>query len=184
MPETDNDFELVKSFIEGNEDAFNHIVKKYQQKIYWHARRMLGNHLDADEVAQQVIIVLYNKLKTFNFRSSLYTWIYRIVSTRSINQIKKNKVKRLLSIDEIRENDLPYQRDIIDDISNKQQIEKVHNLLQKLPVKQREVFIMRAFDQLSYEEISKITGKSIGGLKANYFHALKKIVRMMKNEKG
>ncbi len=182
MADPNNDFELVKSFNEGNENAFNIIIRKYQQKIYWHARRMLGNHLDADEVTQQVIIVLYNKLKTFSFKSSLYTWIYKIVNTRSLNQIKKNQVKRFFSFEDVRENELSGSNDIIEDISNKQIIDKVQKLLQKLPLKQREVFIMRNFDELTYEEISKITGKSVGGLKANYFHALKKLTEMMKYE--
>ncbi len=182
MAELDNDFELVRSFNEGNESAFNSIVRKYQQRIYWHARRMLGNHLDADEVTQQVIIVLYNKLKTFNFQSGLYTWIYRIVNTRSLNEIKKNQVKKFFNLDDVQENELSFDRDIVEDISNKQKLEKVKKLLQKLPVKQREVFIMRTFDELTYDEISKITGKSVGGLKANYFHALKKLTEMMGDE--
>ena len=63
----DNDFEIVKRFISGDESAFNLLAKKYQKRIYWHARQMLDNHLDADEVTQEVLIVIYKKLKTFNF---------------------------------------------------------------------------------------------------------------------
>jgi len=88
---SNTDFELVKKYLDGDERAFNEIVRKYSEKIYWHARRMLGNHLDADEITQEVIIVLYKKLKTFNFNSSLYTWIYRITSNLCINYINKNK---------------------------------------------------------------------------------------------
>ncbi|MCL4548939.1 MAG: sigma-70 family RNA polymerase sigma factor, partial [Bacteroidetes bacterium] len=90
----DNDFELVKNFLNGDETAFNSIVRKYQKKIYWHARQMVGNHLDADEVTQEVLIVIFKKLRTFNFNSSLYTWIYKIVSTRSLNQLRKRQVKK------------------------------------------------------------------------------------------
>ena len=178
----DNDYELVNSFLAGNESAFNQIVKKYQKKIYWHARQMLGNHLDADEVTQEVLIVIYNKLKNFNFNSSLYTWIYKIVSTRSLNQIRKKQVKRFFSIDEHEDFDLQDNQDIVEDFANKEKIEKVKNVLQKIPPKQREIFIMRNFEELSYEEISKITGKSIGGLKANYFHALKKVMELTNEE--
>ena len=85
MHKIDDDFELIKSFIEGNESAFNRFIYKYQDKIYWHARRMTGNHLDADEIVQEVLIVIYNKIKSFEFKSSLYTWIYTITNTRSIN---------------------------------------------------------------------------------------------------
>jgi RNA polymerase sigma-70 factor (ECF subfamily) len=173
----EEDFNLVKRFVEGDERAFNEIVKKYQKRIYWHARQMLGNHLDADEVTQEVLIVMYKKLKSFNFQSNLFTWIYKIVTTRSINQIRKNQIKRFFSIDD-EENpiELKSNNDIIEDISNKEKIEKLKNVLEKLPAKQRQVFVMRNFDDLSYEEISQITGKSVGGLKANYFHALKKVL--------
>ena len=177
-----DDFEIVRRFINGDESAFNILVKKYQKRIYWHARQMLSDHLDADEVTQEVLIVMYKKLKTFNFKSSLYTWIYKIVTTRSLNQIRRKKVKKLLSLEDTEERELSSKQDIIEDISNKQKLEKVQKALELIPPKQRQVFILRNFDELSYEEISEITGKSVGGLKANYFHALKKITELV-NEK-
>lgn len=177
--QAENDFELVENFLNGDESAFNSIVKKYQKKIYWHARQMVGNHLDADEVTQEVLIVVYKKLRTFNFNSSLYTWIYRIVSTRSLNQLRKRRVKKFFSIeDENSEVELADKKDIIEDIANREKLDKVNKVLEKLPPKQRQIFILRNYEQLSYEEIAKITGKSIGGSKANYFHALKKVMEL------
>jgi len=181
MHEVDNDFELTKSFLNGDESAFNRLAVKYQEKIYWHARRMTGNHLDADEIVQEVLMVLYNKLKTFEFKSSLYTWIYTITNTRSINYLKKKNLRSFFSLDDI-SNSKFEQNDMIDDLESKQKVEKIEKVLQKLPVKQREVFIMRNFDELSYEEISQITGKNIGTLKANHFHALNKIKELVKYE--
>jgi RNA polymerase sigma-70 factor (ECF subfamily) len=178
----DNDFELVEKFVSGDETAFNLLARKYQKKIYWHARQMLGDHLDADEITQEVLIVMYNKLKTFGFKSSLYTWIYKIVSTRSLNQLRRKKLKRLVTFDSVNEKELSGKSDIVQDIANREKLEKVNNALEKLPTKQRQIFVMRNYDQLSYEEISDITGKSVGGLKANYFHALKKILEFV-NEK-
>jgi RNA polymerase sigma-70 factor (ECF subfamily) len=178
----DNDFEYVKRFIAGDENAFNILAKKYQKRIYWHARQMLNDHLDADEVTQEVLIVMYKKLRTFNFKSALYTWIYKIVTTRSLNQIRKKRIKKIFSIDDADEKELSASNDIVEDISNRQKIEKVNKVLEKIPPKQRQVFVLRNFDELSYEEIAEITGKSIGGLKANYFHALKKVVELA-NEK-
>lgn len=174
----DNDFEYVQRFIDGDENAFNVLAKKYQKRIYWHARQMLNDHLDADEVTQEVLIVMYKKLKTFNFKSALYTWIYKIVTTRSLNQIRKMKIKKIFSIDDADEKELSVPNDIVEDISNRQKIERINKVLEKIPPKQRQVFVLRNFDELSYEEISEITGKSIGGLKANYFHALKKVVEL------
>ena len=182
MHDLNNDFELIKSFIDGDESAFNRLAVKYQEKIYWHARRMTGNHLDADEIVQEVLMVLYNKLKTFEFKSSLYTWIYTITNTRSINYLKKKSLRSFFSLDEISNRKFE-QKDVIDDIESKQKIEKIESAMQKLPVKQREVFIMRNFDEMSYEEISQITGKNVGTLKANYFHALNKIKELVKYDK-
>lgn len=176
-----DDKELIDEFISGNKAAFNKIAAKYQNRIYWHARKMVGNHEDADEIMQEVLIVLYKKLPTFNFSSSLFTWIYTIVSRRSINLINRRRIKNFFSIsnDEV---EVKTNYDLIKNVEDKEKLEKLDKILQSLPVKQREVFIMRNFDELSYEEISKITGKSIGGLKANYFHALKKIMEKFENE--
>ena len=181
MHEANIDFALIKDFVEGNESAFNRLAVKYQDKIYWHARRMTGNHLDADEIVQEVLLVLYNKLKTFEFKSSLYTWIYTITNTRSINYLKKKNLKSFFSLDDIL-NKKSEEKDVIENLEDKQKLEKLEKALQRLPIKQREVFIMRNYDELSYEEISEITGKSVGALKANHFHALNKIKELIKNE--
>jgi RNA polymerase sigma-70 factor (ECF subfamily) len=171
-----NDNELVKSFLKGNQEAFNILANKYKQKIYWHTRRMLGNHLDADEVTQEVLIVMYDKLNTFKFDSSLFTWIYSITTRRCLNYIKKRNIKRFFSIESEEITGRKSEDDIVKNFENKEKLNRLDEILEQLPVKQREVFILRNFEELSYEEISKITGKSIGGLKANYFHALKKIL--------
>jgi RNA polymerase sigma-70 factor, ECF subfamily len=175
---TDNDFEYVQKFISGDESAFNILAKKYQKRIYWHARQMLNDHLDADEVTQEVLIVMYNKIRSFNFKSSLYTWIYKIVTTRSLNQIKRRRLKKIFSFEDADEKELSTKNDIVEDILNREKLEKVNKVLEKIPPKQRQVFVLRNFDGLSYEEIAEITGKSVGGLKANYFHALKKILEL------
>ncbi len=184
MTDSSSDFELVKRFIGGDEGAFNKIVLKYQQKIYWHARRMTGNHLDADEIVQEVLMVLYEKLKNFQFKSALYTWIYRITATRSINFLRKKNLRHVFSFEDKETRSVRSGEDIVSNIEAREKLEKLEKVLSKIPDKQREVFIMRSFDELSYEEISEITGKSIGGLKANYFHAMKKIMELMKENEN
>lgn len=181
MPDRNIDFDLVKDFTNGDESAFNKIVLKYQHKIYWHARRMTGNHLDADEIVQEVLLVMYNKLKDFKFQSSLYTWIYRITATRSINFIKKRQLKKVFSFEDHAETPVRKDEDIIKNIEVKEKLAKVERYLKKIPPKQREVFILKNYEQMTYEEIAEITGKSIGGLKSNYFQAIKKIMEMVKN---
>jgi len=184
MPEEISDYDLVRGFLNGDEASFNKIINKYKHRIYWHARRMTGNHLDADEVVQEVLIVMYKKLKDFKSKSSLYTWIYRIVSTRSLNYLRKRSLKNIFSLDDLSNLQVKSKEDIVNDFEVKEKLMKIDKLLQKLPVKQREIFILRNYDELSYEEISEVTGKSIGGLKANYFHAINKIMELVKENEN
>lgn len=170
---------LIEEFLNGNEKAFNELVRKYQKGIYWHARRMVGNHLDADEITQQVIIVMYKKLSSFKGNSSLKTWIYRITSNRCLNFIRRRKIKAYLNLDDVEASSLKNDEDILTNLEDRELLENVQKVLDELPLKQKEIFIYRHFDGLNYSEISEITGKSIGGLKANYFHAAKKVLKMV-----
>lgn len=177
-----DDYALVRDFLSGNEQSFNILARKYQEKIYWHARRMLGDHDDAHEIVQQVLLVMHNKLNTFNFSSSLYTWIYKITATRSLNLIKKKNLKRIFVFSSEETVDNYGYENIIEDIEAKEKFLRMEKYLNNLPVKQRQVFVMRNYDDLSYEEISMITGKSIGALKANYFHAFRKMKELMEKD--
>jgi RNA polymerase sigma-70 factor (ECF subfamily) len=179
MQNNSDDYELVRKFLSGDEQAFNILAVRYQEKIYWHARRMLGSHDDADEIVQEVLMAMYNKLDTFNFQSALYTWIYKITATRSINLINKKKLKKFILYNSERSAASYTGDDVILNYEQKEKYKKMESYLQKLPAKQREIFILRNFEDLSYKEISEITGKSIGALKSNYFHAFKKIKEQM-----
>ncbi len=175
-----SDHDLVKEFINGSEIAFNVLVKRYQERIYWHARRMVGNHLDADEIVQSVLLVMFKKLNTFKFESSLYTWIYKITSTRSLNLIKKRQLQKFFPIENWHENKVD-ENDIFKNIESKEKFEQMQKHLNIIPAKQREIFLFRNFEGLSFKEISKITNRSIGTLKANYYHAFKKIKELMQD---
>jgi len=176
------DYELIRKFNAGDESSFNLLIRKYQDKIYWHSRRMLNDHMDADEVTQEILMVLYTKLNTFKFESALSTWIYKITSNRVINYIRRKQLRNIFKFEDL-EYDITSSEDIASDLENREKLEILDKVLKKIPTKQREVFIFRNMDELTYEEISQITNKSIGALKANYFHAQKKILELMKNEK-
>ncbi len=178
MSEQQIDFELIEKFLKGDESAFNLLVKRHQEKIYMLARRMLGNHLDADEVVQEVLMVIYKKLNTFKFESSFSTWLYRITMTRSLNFIKRRSLKNTFSIFELRKNKSD-ESDPLDLVEGKEQFDLIEKLLKKLPPKQREIFILKNFEEMKYEEISEITGKSVGALKANYFHSVNKLKELL-----
>jgi RNA polymerase sigma-70 factor (ECF subfamily) len=172
--------QLIAEFLAGDESAFNLLARKYRKRIYWHARRMVGNHSDADEIAQEVLLAMFEKLDSFKGESSLSTWIYKITSSRSLNLIKKRKIKDFVSLDF-----LAHKRnseDIVKNYEEKEKLNGIEKLLTSLPVKQREVFVLRHFEELSYKEIAEITGQSVGALKANYFHALKKVLGKVKND--
>ncbi|MBZ0184188.1 MAG: RNA polymerase sigma factor [Melioribacteraceae bacterium] len=174
-----DDKELIKKFLQGDDNSFNQLAKRYIDKIYWHSRRILGNHFDADEIVQQVLVVMYEKLHTFNSDSSLYTWIYKITYTRSLNLLKKNSIKRFLGIDDENGNEIPSEYSTMENLENKEMLGLIDKALLKIPPKQREVFSLRHFEELSYQEISNITGKSIGSIKANYFHAFNKLKEIL-----
>lgn len=176
----EEDFTLIKDFNSGEEKAFIKIVEKYKNKIYWHALKLLGNHYEADDVTQEVLIAMYNGLQKFSFNSSLYTWIFRITYTRSINYIRKKKVKQFFSLEDVKDN-IVDKFDFVKDFESKEKLKNLNKVLDGLTIKQREVFILRRYEELSYEEISQITGKSIGGLKSIYHFTMNKILEKMKN---
>lgn len=176
-----SDIELVSEFRNGNMSAFDEIVRRYQKKVYFLARRILINHDDADDVAQEVFIKLYHSLSEFKGESSLSTWIYRITVNECNGFLRKKRIKEIISLDEI-VNILRQDRTPEQEMIEKEERKLIEKAIENLPPKQRIVFVMRFFENLEYEEISKILGKPIGTLKANYFHAVKKIQKFIKDE--
>jgi RNA polymerase sigma factor (sigma-70 family) len=170
-----NDLELVELFQQGNEASFNELVRRYQEKVYWIARRFVNDHDQADDVVQEVFIKVYSALKQFRGESGFYTWLYRITVNVALNALRKQRVRDFIRIDEFFEtaDDESIQPDAIAEKNEQQKL--IEDAIAHLPEKQKAVFILRYYDELPYEEISHILKTSIGGLKANYFHAAKKI---------
>jgi RNA polymerase sigma-70 factor (ECF subfamily) len=170
-----SDLELVELFQNGNEASFNELVRRYQEKIYWIAHRFVNDHDQADDITQDVFVKIYSALKNFRGESGFYTWLYRIAVNVALNAIRKQRLRNFIRIDEFFEtadieNDQP---DI--QVEKDEQQKLIEEAIANLPEKQKAVFILRYHEELSYEEISLILKTSIGGLKANYFHAAKKI---------
>jgi RNA polymerase sigma-70 factor (ECF subfamily) len=169
------DVELLKRFQNGDELAFNLLVQRYQEKIYWTARRFVTSHDNADDVVQEVFTKAYSALKKFRGDSSVYTWLYRITVNRSLNALRRQRLRDFLRIDELfsAEDTESEQPDEI--LERKEQHRLIEEAIATLPEKQKAVFLLRYYDELPYEEIATILKRSVGGLKANYFHAVKKI---------
>jgi RNA polymerase sigma-70 factor (ECF subfamily) len=154
--------------------AFNLIVRKYQKKIYWHIRRIVIDHDDADDVVQNVFIKVWKNLLGFKGESQFYTWLYRIATNESISFIKQKKANLFVSMEDVQ---YRLSRSLHDDNYFKgDDIQlKLQQAILTLPEKQRIVFNMKYYDDLKYEEISEVLGTSVGALKASYHHAVKKI---------
>ncbi len=174
------DDELIESFKEGNKNAFNLIVMKYQKKVYWTVRKMVLDHDDADDLTQEVFIKLYKSLGEFRGESKLFTYVYKMAINYSLNHLNRNK--KILSRKSAVDNSQlrSYDKIADEEISSKERTMLLEEAIRSLPEQQRAVFNMRYYDNLTYEEISGILNKSVGGMKANYFHAIKKIEKFLK----
>jgi len=150
------------------------LVRKYQQRVYWHVRKMVIDHDDADDITQEVFIKIHKAIDTFREDSQLFTWIYRIATNECLNFLAKKRRRFFLPLEDI-SGQLSSKIDSSSDISGDEIQKKLQKVLLQLPDKQRLVFNMRYFDDLSYEDIAEITKTSVGALKASYHHAAKKI---------
>src|SRR5690606_37497649 len=157
------------------DEAFEILLTKYQQKVYWHVRRFVLDHEDANDLVQDIFIKVWKNLDNFRADAQLYTWIYRIATNECITFL--NKKKQTLNISLNDEN----STFLVDSLTESayfsgDQIQlKLQKALLTLPDKQRLVFNMKYFDDLKYDEISAILGTSVGALKASYHIAVKKI---------
>jgi len=162
------------------EKAFTAIIKKYQEKLYWHVRRMVIEHEDANDVLQNVFVRVWNGLENFRQDSQLYTWLYRIATNECLTYIEQQKKRMSVSLDEF---DSGLTNKVkADSHFDANRLEwKLQLAIQQLPEKQRIVFNLRYYDEMPYEEMSRVLDTSEGALKASYHHAVKKIEDYIKN---
>jgi RNA polymerase sigma-70 factor (ECF subfamily) len=175
---TDKDIlELFRSE-ERRDFAFNLIVRKYQERLYWHIRRILIDHEDTDDILQNTFIKAWNGLETFREASALFTWLYRIATNEAMTFLKQKKRKYLLPLTDV-------EKQLRNTIETDEYFDgdELHMKLQKailtLPEKQRLVFNMKYFGEMKYEEIAAVMNTSVGALKASFHHAVKKIEKYL-----
>jgi len=161
--------------------AFNEIVRKYSEQLYWHIRKMVVIHDDADDILQNTLIKAWQGLPSFREDAKLFTWLYRIATNESISFLKKKRIISSLSLSDY---DTKLQNSIAaDDSFNGDALQMaLHQAIASLPPKQKAVFNLRYFDEMKYEEISEILDTSVGALKASYHHAYNKVLDMVKNK--
>ena len=154
------------------EQGFRILMKKYQEKLYYVVRRIVESHDDTDDVLQNTFIKVFRAIGNFEERSSLYTWLYRIATNEAITYLKSRKNKQT---DALELHSYKLEERSGDDFDAGMAIKKLEVALSGLPERQREVFNMRYYDELSYDQISELLQTSVGALKASYHHAVKKI---------
>lgn len=161
------------------EQAFRTLMALYKERLYWHIRKIVLSHDDADDVLQNTFIKVFKNIHSFKENSKLYSWMYRIATNESITFINKRATKQQVDISEL-------QHKMGDDLQEDCYYsgDEIQQLLQKaifaLPQKQQLVFNMKYFDEMKYSEMSEILETSVGALKASYFHAVKKIEKFLK----
>jgi RNA polymerase sigma-70 factor (ECF subfamily) len=166
---------------ESRNEAFDSIVQKYSKQIYYHIRRMVIDHDDANDLVQDSFLKAYTNIDKFRFDSAIYTWIYRIATNTCLNFLEKKKRQFTFSA-------LSYEDSLADKIESSSYFDgdelqkKLQKSILKLPEKQRLVFNMKYYDDLKYEEISEILKTSVGGLKASYHHAVTKIEKYINED--
>jgi RNA polymerase sigma-70 factor, ECF subfamily len=173
------DQDLLNKYKENRQDGFQLIVQKYQERIYWQIRRLTKNHQDAEDVMQNVFIKVWNGLEKFRADSNLYTWIYRIAFNETHTFLSKKNKQQTVDIDPpLFENNFATEGG--GEMSGEEIEAVLFNALDKLPEKQRQVFELKYFEELKFKEISEMLGTTVGGLKASYHLAVKKIEEFIK----
>lgn len=177
------DSEILKKFAQENtrDEAFRLLLSKYQQKLYWHIRRMVISHDDTDDLVQDVFLKVWKSLSNFRSDSQLYTWLYKIATNESITFLKRKKIRNSVSIDDDNGKNLVEKLAESPYFDGDKAQMKLQKALLTLPEKQRLVFNMKYFDDLKYEDISEILGTSVGALKASFHIAVKKIEQLLLN---
>ncbi len=173
---TQHDTDLLIQFRDPGtrERAYTALIRKYQERLYWHIRRMVVEHEDANDVLQNVFIRVWNGLENFREDSQLYTWLYRIATNECLTFLEQQKRKAAVSLSDVEstlENKIKADKHFD---ANKLEW-KLQLAIQQLPEKQRIVFSLRYYDEMPYEEMSRVLETSEGALKASYHHAAKKI---------
>jgi len=169
---------------QSREKAFTLLVKKYQERLYWHIRRMLVHHEDTNDVLQNMFVKIWRNLANFRQDSSLYTWMYRIATNETLTYLEQQKKRRSLSISDdgselgnVLSNSLKAEKGF--DPNNLEW--KLQLAIQSLPEKQRAVFTLRYYDEMPYEKMAEVLETSEGSLKASYHHAAKKVEEFIRN---
>jgi RNA polymerase sigma-70 factor (ECF subfamily) len=177
LSNTDVDSDLVERYLGGDMTAFDELMIRYERQIYRVCYRFTENRDDAMDLAQEVFIKAFEHLGSFRRESSLKTWLYRIAMNHCINHVKKHSYEFV----EVSETIGSVGASVQSQIEDREQREHFRRLVKQLPPKQKAILELRINEQLSYEEIAKISGRSVSTIKASVFFALEKLRKLVKD---
>ena len=173
----DVDADLVDRYLAGDMSAFDELMIRYERQIYRVCYRFVENREDAMDLAQEVFIKAFEHLVAFRRESSLKTWLYRIAMNHCINHVKKRSQEFV----EVTESTGSVPASVHSQLEEREQREYFRTLIKQLPPKQKAILELRINEHLSYEEIAKISGRSVSTIKASVFFALEKLRKLVKN---
>ena len=161
--------------------AFNVVVRKDQRMRYFHIRRLVGTHEDADDVLQNTFLKAWRAIDRFRADSSLKTWLYKIATNESLSHIQKRTKRSFTDIEDL-QNDLRHSLSGGPYLDGDEIQMKLQRAVEALPERQKLVFSLRYFEELKYDEIASILELSVGSLKASFHHAVKKVEKSLTEE--
>ena len=172
-----SDEEILEMYkdVSNRDAAFRIIVNKYGAQLYGRIRTIVGTHDAADDVLQNTFIKAWRSLDNFRLDASLYTWLFRIATNEALTYMRKIQNKTAISIDD-EEIQVSLPGEQMDSSETSDEIaEKLQSAVDSLPQKQRQVFCMKYYKEMKYNDMAEILKTSVGALKASYHHAVKKI---------
>jgi|SRR6516164_4188302 len=167
---------LVQACLEGQPGAFDLIVERHRRAVYQLCYRIVGNHEDASDLSQDVFLRAFRGLRSFRGHSSLSTWLYRIAVNVCLNRLGARNVPEPID-----------DRQFVDDraesaaerLLRRERASRLRRAIARLPRKQRLTVVLRAFHEMSHQQIAEVLGSSVGAVKANFFHALGNLKRIL-----
>jgi len=179
---TTNDKDIIQMMREDAEKGFRLLMRSYKEPLYWHIRRLVVSHDDAQDAAQEAFIRIFRSFGQYNEANSLRAWLFRIATNEALRLLARQRNATMLSLDDVTADMLSAKADAYHDSSDAM-VARLQKAIQHLPAKQQLAFNLRYYDELSYEEIAEVAGASAASMKTNYHLAKEKIIEyMQKND--
>jgi len=176
-----NDKDIIRAMREDAEKGFRLLMKSYKEPLYWHIRRLVVSHDDAQDAAQETFIRIFRSFGQYSEANSLRAWLFRIATNEALRLLGRQKNVTMLSLDDVTADMLSAKADAYYD-DDDAIVARLQKAIQRLPAKQQLAFNLRYYDELSYEEIAEVTGASAASMKMNYHLAKEKIIEYMQKK--